>query len=743
MGDHVCGSPEPAREVPPGPDSPHSPTKGSTPPPESHGILDRMSSKQNAKDGARYQKPGRALPPKVDTHAANRQYYGHDELTPVSPSPPPGASPMSPGDGQRAPFGSYHGLRSTTLTIPRASPSPESLSSNMDSSFPPFKNSALVSPRNAKGGGSSGKGTPDSIYAPVSPRTTTAGGLLQRMETIAPGPFDGRMPSSPGYRENGTAGSLTDITLSNKTYTVGESVAHPSAAGGPGGHSRTSTNGTESSHGSRSGIVAPRQPRKKGYGGFGAPLGDDGQREPLSHENRSQTFPSRNESQDELFRRPSDPRSHHPSNDGGRSGPPATIRKKPSMSGPDRSRAPPPQGVSLIRPRQDSRLGDKPLVPSKLNLAAEFGIGNPYHTSNESSSSNTSGYSDHSIASSHSSPPRSVRRQPPDGFKMDHLIADLENSISDLEPKKLPDLPPPSPQRNIRTIPNKTKDRPGNLSPSQLMDLAIQQGKARLSPAPLTKRPPSPFEIRPGEPAIPRPSTSNTNRSLSPAPLAQRRPSSPLRSRPQESNFQQFSTANTNRSLSPAPLAQRRPPSPFGHPQQRPSTANSSGSLPSVRPDTGNHPASSKGNCKGCSLPIKGRSVSSADGRLTGRYHKHCFVCATCFEPFQTATFYVINDAPYCERHYHKLNGSVCKSCDRGIEGQYLESERREKFHPRCLTCADCRRSLKNDYFEINGRAFCERDAFRRAQQGRSLGPGGGWGETNRMERRTTRLMMM
>ena len=189
--------------------------------------------------------------------------------------------------------------------------------------------------------------------------------------------------------------------------------------------------------------------------------------------------------------------------------------------------------------------------------------------------------------------------------------------------------------------------------------------------------------------------------------------------------------------LSPVPRNQARSLSPARsepqvEPLRRPTTAGRQSSRPST----------SKGNCKGCGEVIKGKSVSSADGRLTGRYHKQCFVCKTCQEPFQTSTFYVINDAPYCERHYHKLNGSVCQTCDKGIEGQYLESERKHKFHPGCLTCADCKRTLRNDYFEMNGRVYCERDAFRRAQQApRFLGPGAGG--SNRMERRTTRLMMM
>ena len=107
--------------------------------------------------------------------------------------------------------------------------------------------------------------------------------------------------------------------------------------------------------------------------------------------------------------------------------------------------------------------------------------------------------------------------------------------------------------------------------------------------------------------------------------------------------------------------------------------------------------------------------------------------------PFETATFYVINDHPYCERHYHTLNNSLCRTCDRGIEGQYLETQKKEKFHPRCFTCQDCRVVLKDDYFEMNGKAYCEAHATRRAQQTTFLGPGA----RKNPERRTTRLMMM
>ncbi|EXJ75943.1 uncharacterized protein A1O5_00451 [Cladophialophora psammophila CBS 110553] len=129
-----------------------------------------------------------------------------------------------------------------------------------------------------------------------------------------------------------------------------------------------------------------------------------------------------------------------------------------------------------------------------------------------------------------------------------------------------------------------------------------------------------------------------------------------------------------------------------------------------------------KGVCRGCSqLILTGqKSVSSADGRLTGRYHKECFVCQACKIAFPTAEFYVHNDHPYCAYHYHELENSLCATCGKGIEGLYMETANvagrgKEKHHPECLKCTTCRVRLDHDYFELSGKVYCERDAFRLA----------------------------
>ena len=91
--------------------------------------------------------------------------------------------------------------------------------------------------------------------------------------------------------------------------------------------------------------------------------------------------------------------------------------------------------------------------------------------------------------------------------------------------------------------------------------------------------------------------------------------------------------------------------------------------------------------CRACDEVIRGRSLASQDGKLSGRYHKRCFCCTTCHKPFETASFYVLQDRPYCKRHYHELNHSTCGECGEGVEGQCLQIEDGTIRHPACFTC--------------------------------------------------------
>ncbi|KAL8690428.1 MAG: hypothetical protein Q9224_004409 [Gallowayella concinna] len=511
------------------------------------------------------------------------------------------------------------------------------------------------------------------------------------MNSIAAGPFNihGRGNQNPlGHQRTATAGSTKDIVRSSG-----------------------SSNGSHQSR--QSSVSAITRARKLSLSSIaGGPRSTVTQREAvespillpaplfpcptdaLNHSSRSQTYPLEAKQESRPItqrptarRRPSEPAvvaAMKPLDDIG-----STSSFKPSKSLKGR-KAPVQADIAETEGSDansnppfgnDKKLEEAPPVPNP-SRAREFCTMSPYHTPTESNSSNESSGSDSRSISSRSTPPlsaspqRSSKRRPSHGGQTDNLLQNFRFGT-----EQVPVIQEPVPSRRIGppSFSRPIYPRPADLP--QPIKVAIG----------LTPDSPTDPAIISGRP------------SLVQAPSDYNSPIVPLQS--------------GNLRLSPAP-----PPLPAVpvSPVRQPTTVN-------------------KGKCRGCNELIKGKSVSSADGRLTGRYHRSCFVCKTCKEPFQTADFYVLDNHPFCARHYHELNHSLCKACDKGIEGQYLETELKQKFHPYCFTCQECHKILRDDYFEMNGKTYCEQHAFRAAQQQTSpLGPG-----RRHPERRTTKLMTM
>ena len=610
----------------------------------------------------------------------------------------PGQLSPDSTNGRKSPF--RMPPRSATSPLPYRSPSPD-LPLPQDCAFPPFptpksRSTTPTTPASPKssfpsdGRVSRAQAEASSTYAPLSPRGNSGGRILQRMNTIAPGPFN------VGDKGVGTHASPQKSTVnmsSSKDNTRPESVSstetrsqRPSAAstnksrklslssisGGP----RSTVNRAEfekpALH-SKSATLPPLGPDV--YGGvppvsiFTAKAIVE---EPL-HQNdvQSQTlpinsytiagnnFPSKSPprrpsqpSPASRQRRPSVSAANRPLHEIGSLSTLKSYRPQPSRAASQASKQLPDVGLrseSRSESRTDGRLNNAPPVPVATR-AEEFNIGNPYHTPTESTSSNESSGSDVNSGSSRSSPPLSdvsfgAKRTPSDIRRLNDTMNNASKSgVNTMKTAKLPEA---------------------------------QRGPTFSFSRPLY--------VRPTEPSIP----------IEPAMQPRESPMDPVIQRAempptlQSSNRFPASLPSRNMTTSQSREAPSRPPyttlpnpPPTTHINPAPTLQAPSYTLPTRRPTTAN-----KGNCRGCGEAIKGKSVSSADGRLSGRYHKQCFVCKTCTEPFQTADFYVMEDHPYCSRHYHQLNGSLCKTCDRGIEGQYLESEVKQKFHPHCFTC--------------------------------------------------------
>lgn len=322
----------------------------------------------------------------------------------------------------------------------------------------------------------------------------------------------------------------------------------------------------------------------------------------------------------------------------------STSSYKPSRPPTSRSESPAMSDTGAIAPRSASRNGGR--NDQKTNIvvsiptpkyAEDYSVGNPYHTPTESTSSNDSATSDANSGSSRSSPP-------------------LSDSPFHMQPRFAESTPIES-LRNDNGVTHSSKAH------AKEEHLKTRQGPAKSFNRPIyaqSAEPVPPPELLIQPPESPMDPAIRSNRLYSPA---QSTPSASVS--PQTMTYHSTPRPTPPRANTVTPPPAPRPPIPS----------------PSRRPTAG------KGNCRGCGELIQGKSVSSADGRLTGRYHKRCFVCQTCQEPFKTTDFYVLNNQPYCGRHYHELNGSLCQTCDKGIEGQYLETAVKQKFHPHCFTC--------------------------------------------------------
>ncbi|GFZ45707.1 hypothetical protein JCM24511_03436 [Saitozyma sp. JCM 24511] len=134
-------------------------------------------------------------------------------------------------------------------------------------------------------------------------------------------------------------------------------------------------------------------------------------------------------------------------------------------------------------------------------------------------------------------------------------------------------------------------------------------------------------------------------------------------------------------------------------------------------------------SCRRCSLPIEKSAVSSSDGQLKGKWHRHCFTCTKCDQPFEGDSFYVLGGKPWCQQHYHEENGTLCASasCRQPIEGACILTPQpnQQRFHPGHLRCdhrggvsgAQTCREPMDEYYEVGDGRYCERhvgDAMRR-----------------------------
>ncbi|OJD29746.1 lim domain-containing protein [Diplodia corticola] len=720
MADHVC--------------APVAEPELMAPPKATKNFFDRAAS--SIRSSTAHLKPGRSgPPPSIDSSVANKPFVGRAQATqdPLTPNSNPSSRSPSP-----AFLMSSTAFRTQPGLEPRAySPtSPDQSTIDRANSPDPIKRQLTPTHDYPES---------DPNFAPLSPRPNASDNVFSRLNTLASGPFNVRerktslrpetaeeaRPNS-SHKRTPTLSSLRSRSKSRTSSRGSNVMGHerqPSVASTERSRSSMRSNGLPApaeTGGKRAPPPRPARPNET-VDAFLEKLQGEANQPSLAGlmSMRSQIVPiqkdstgNANKAAISLPRRPSEkvpppppkslarnishssteetpewwdsPDNARPSSPAKPTSEPNPHGRKPSVADENAKRYPrrtSSRNISL----KDLDLGPKPPVPQPPRLEVRP-RGTSHAPSDSGSSEASSGYD---YRSSRSTPPTSAGASPiNEPFK----------------PYRPFDQTPAAPRPGTSSGP---PPEAHGKTPSTSMSRQNAPESLPLDPPQLRAIPDAPES--PMDPAI------------------QRGMFTP--SRPSDSSalpeIQSVVRDEEKPPMPPTPTEEEAPIRPLQH-----TRTGSSGRRPGT---------AGKGNCRGCGEVIVGKSVKAADGRLTGRWHKQCFVCRTCHSPFQTADFYVIENHPYCGHHYHQMNGSLCRGCNYGIEGQYLETERRQKFHPQCFACDTCRMPLRDDYFDVMGVVYCERHAWHAARQ-TGGGPRGmlAPGDPRRNpERRRTRLMMM
>ncbi|CAK3885554.1 Paxillin 1 [Lecanosticta acicola] len=721
-------------------------------------------------------KASRSQPPRINPEAANRPFLAPIQRHQPSPLSPAASIRSGSSNDSRPTF-----TRSATSPAPRLyDPRPPSLelSANLDCAFPPFptptssgrrpsaptisssRKTPTGSDRAPSRGGSRLDHVQNASPAPSelkSPNTRGGENVLKRMKSLRNGPF--------AFNRRQVSGDTKGELVIEKTRPIGPTLDEPSnlptIANSNHSESRRLSNPAEGSE-TRQPPARPERPPSQDV--FSPAFLSQLNLEPLPIEplplddleqirpvDRSKTFPWQDSEE-------------HPPSPQTRSrmrSEPAMRETNPQESASEQSKIPQIQFLEMDEskdgPRLDHRIHDAPPVPKAIEQYRHDSSHTPTDSgSSISSATHSTPLTDRSGTSSGGSVASSM-----DTFSSRNFDHDEDMMVKGLSVRgqQRPDLRAEqpgqrSPPRNkARTeLPLETPQKPEEIAQTPLespMDPALLGMQRAVGPAYEPWQATSP----PSRPKLSRTQTSPESVSAEnfPYPPALSIPKQPdlehsafIRSAPPRETTRprapsaatsRYSSYSANSTRPAVPDTLRPPPTPQDQCKKPPSRRGTN----------------AKPVCRGCNHTIDGKSVKAADGRLTGRWHKACFVCKSCQQPFVTADFYVINNEPYCEQHYHEENGSLCHGCHRGIEGQYLETSSStrygsvdRKYHPRCFTCCQCRTVLAQDYFEMRGAVYCERHALATMRAQNRLAHGLNPQADRRglmAERRTTRLI--
>ncbi|XP_061619736.1 actin-binding LIM protein 2 [Phyllopteryx taeniolatus] len=104
--------------------------------------------------------------------------------------------------------------------------------------------------------------------------------------------------------------------------------------------------------------------------------------------------------------------------------------------------------------------------------------------------------------------------------------------------------------------------------------------------------------------------------------------------------------------------------------------------------------------CQNCGKPCKGEALRVQNKH----FHIKCFVCKVCGCELANGGFFVRQGEYLCTLDYQRLYGTRCFSCQDFIEGEVV-SALGKIYHPHCFVCASCKQPFPaGDRVTFNGK---------------------------------------
>ncbi|KAI8339445.1 hypothetical protein BC941DRAFT_349262 [Chlamydoabsidia padenii] len=112
--------------------------------------------------------------------------------------------------------------------------------------------------------------------------------------------------------------------------------------------------------------------------------------------------------------------------------------------------------------------------------------------------------------------------------------------------------------------------------------------------------------------------------------------------------------------------------------------------------------------CDYCQQPIEETSIQA----LGKQYHVGHFFCHSCKVPFDEQSAFMIHDGhPYCEKDYLVSFGHQCQGCGQYIKGSFVGALGGD-WHKDCFVCAECHQPFPSGTFHVrDNRPYCDRHA--------------------------------